>query len=169
MKLFYSFSYINCYLLPVDLFCYFSFFLVFLNIKTIILCKMSEKCTSARKVWHWVQVTPWSICLFSQAPHCEHAFCNACITQWFAQQQICPVDRTVVTLAHLRPVPRIMRNMLSKLQISCENAGFGCTATLRLDQLQSHLKDCEHNPKRPVTCEEGCGYLPYLSSSHLTH
>ncbi|KAK2885420.1 hypothetical protein QQF64_021215 [Cirrhinus molitorella] len=50
-----------------------------------------------------------------------------------------------------------MRNMLSKLQISCDNAGFGCTATLRLDQLQSHLKDCEHNPKRPVTCEEGCG------------
>uniref|UniRef100_A0A8C5GU14 E3 ubiquitin-protein ligase NRDP1 n=1 Tax=Gouania willdenowi TaxID=441366 RepID=A0A8C5GU14_GOUWI len=92
-----------------------------------------------------------------QAPHCEHAFCNACITQWFAQQQICPVDRTVVTLAHLRPVPRIMRNMLSKLQISCDNAGFGCAATLRLDQLQSHLKYCEHNPKRPVNCEDGCG------------
>lgn len=99
-----------------------------------------------------------SVCPLSfQAPHCEHAFCNACITQWFAQQQICPVDRTVVTLAHLRPVPRIMRNMLSKLQISCDNAGFGCTATLRLDQLQSHLKDCEHNPKRPVHCEDGCG------------
>ncbi|CAB1336560.1 unnamed protein product [Coregonus sp. 'balchen'] len=92
-----------------------------------------------------------------QAPHCEHAFCNACISQWFNQQQICPVDRSVVTLAHLRPVPRIMRNMLSKLQIACDNAGFGCTATLRLDQLQSHLKDCEHNPKRPINCEEGCG------------
>ncbi|KAJ8390503.1 hypothetical protein AAFF_G00103000 [Aldrovandia affinis] len=92
-----------------------------------------------------------------QAPHCEHAFCNACITQWFSQQQICPVDRTVVTLAHLRPVPRIMRNMLSKLQITCENAVFGCKAVLRLDQLQSHLKDCEHNPKRPVMCGEGCG------------
>ncbi|KAI4793116.1 hypothetical protein KUCAC02_032925 [Chaenocephalus aceratus] len=92
-----------------------------------------------------------------QAPHCEHAFCNACITQWFAQQQICPVDRTVVTLAHLRPVPRIMRNMLSKLQISCDNAGFGCGATLRLDQLTSHLRDCQHNPKRPVSCVEGCG------------
>ncbi|MBN3297665.1 RNF41 ligase, partial [Amia calva] len=92
-----------------------------------------------------------------QAPHCEHAFCNACITQWFSQQQICPVDRTVVTLAHLRPVPRIMRNMLSKLQITCDNSVFGCKAVLRLDQLQSHLKDCEHNPKRPVMCEEGCG------------
>lgn len=108
------------------------------------------------------------LCLSAfQAPHCEHAFCNACITQWFAQQQICPVDRTVVTLAHLRPVPRIMRNMLSKLQISCDNAGFGCTATLRLDQLQSHLKDCEHNPKRPVNCEEGCGWVTIALVTNL--
>nr|XP_009912265.1 PREDICTED: E3 ubiquitin-protein ligase NRDP1 isoform X1 [Haliaeetus albicilla]XP_009912266.1 PREDICTED: E3 ubiquitin-protein ligase NRDP1 isoform X1 [Haliaeetus albicilla]XP_009912267.1 PREDICTED: E3 ubiquitin-protein ligase NRDP1 isoform X1 [Haliaeetus albicilla] len=92
-----------------------------------------------------------------QAPHCEHAFCNACITQWFSQQQTCPVDRSVVTVAHLRPVPRIMRNMLSKLQITCDNAVFGCTAVVRLDNLMSHLNDCEHNPKRPVTCEQGCG------------
>ncbi|KAI6062321.1 E3 ubiquitin-protein ligase NRDP1 [Aix galericulata] len=84
-----------------------------------------------------------------QAPHCEHAFCNACITQWFSQQQTCPVDRSVVTVAHLRPVPRIMRNMLSKLQITCDNAVFGCTAVVRLDNLMSHLNDCEHNPKRP--------------------
>lgn len=92
-----------------------------------------------------------------QAPHCEHAFCNACITQWFSQQQTCPVDRSVVTVAHLRPVPRIMRNMLSKLQIACDNAVFGCSAVVRLDSLMSHLSDCEHNPKRPVTCEQGCG------------
>ncbi|RMB90374.1 hypothetical protein DUI87_33260 [Hirundo rustica rustica] len=91
------------------------------------------------------------------APHCEHAFCNACITQWFSQQQTCPVDRSVVTVAHLRPVPRIMRNMLSKLQITCDNAVFGCTAVVRLDNLMAHLNDCEHNPKRPVTCEQGCG------------
>ncbi|XP_054574941.1 E3 ubiquitin-protein ligase NRDP1 isoform X1 [Eptesicus fuscus] len=91
------------------------------------------------------------------APHCEHAFCNACITQWFSQQQTCPVDRSVVTVAHLRPVPRIMRNMLSKLQIACDNAVFGCSAVVRLDNLMSHLSDCEHNPKRPVTCEQGCG------------
>ena len=116
-----------------------------------------QKCT--RSSWSSISVFRLldRISISTQAPHCEHAFCNACITQWFAQQQICPVDRTVVTLAHLRPVPRIMRNMLSKLQISCDNAGFGCVATLRLDQLQSHLKDCEHNPKRPVNCVEGCG------------
>ncbi|XP_054565477.1 E3 ubiquitin-protein ligase NRDP1-like [Eptesicus fuscus] len=92
-----------------------------------------------------------------QAPHCEHAFCNACITQWFSQQQTCPVDRSAVTVAHLSPVPRIMQNMLSKLRIACDNAVFGCRAVVRLDNLRSHLSDCEHNPRRPVTCEQGDG------------
>ncbi|XP_033367596.1 E3 ubiquitin-protein ligase NRDP1 [Parus major] len=53
-----------------------------------------------------------------------------------------------------------MRNMLSKLQITCDNAVFGCTAVVRLDNLMAHLNDCEHNPKRPVTCEQGCGPIP---------
>ncbi|XP_062401651.1 E3 ubiquitin-protein ligase NRDP1-like [Sardina pilchardus] len=92
-----------------------------------------------------------------QATDCEHAFCNACITQWISQQSTCPVDRSQVTLAQLQPVPRIMRNMLSKLQLSCDNSAFGCTAVLRLSQLQSHLRECEHNPKKPVMCERGCG------------
>ncbi|GAB1302926.1 E3 ubiquitin-protein ligase NRDP1 [Apodemus speciosus] len=91
-----------------------------------------------------------------QALHCEHAFCKACISQWFSQQQTCPVDHSVVTVAHLRPVPRIMRNMLSKLQIACDNTVFGCSARVRLDSLMSHLSDCEHNPKQPVTCEQSC-------------
>ncbi|XP_052027691.1 E3 ubiquitin-protein ligase NRDP1-like [Apodemus sylvaticus] len=71
-------------------------------------------------------------------------------------QQTCPVDHSVVTVAHLRPVPRIMRNMLSKLQIACDNTVFGCSARVRLDSLMSHLSDCEHNPKQPVTCEQHC-------------
>ncbi|XP_053436132.1 E3 ubiquitin-protein ligase NRDP1-like [Nycticebus coucang] len=92
-----------------------------------------------------------------QAPHCEHAFCSSCITQWLSEKQICPVDHSVLTIVHLCPAPRIMRNMLSKLQIACDNAVFGCCAVLQLDDLMSHLRDCEHNPKRPVTCEQGCG------------
>ncbi|XP_036307377.1 E3 ubiquitin-protein ligase NRDP1-like [Pipistrellus kuhlii] len=83
-----------------------------------------------------------------QAPRCEHAFCGACIAQWFSQQQTCPVDRSAVTVAHLGPVPRIMQNMLSKLRIACDHAAFGCSAVVRLDGLTSHLSDCEHNPRR---------------------
>nr|XP_034342108.1 E3 ubiquitin-protein ligase NRDP1-like [Arvicanthis niloticus] len=92
-----------------------------------------------------------------QVPHCEHTFCNGCIIQWLSQQQTCPVDHSIVTVAHLSPVPWIMLKMLSKLQIACDNAVFGCSALVRLDHLKYHLNDCEHNPKQPVTCEQGCG------------
>uniref|UniRef100_A0A4X2LXV7 E3 ubiquitin-protein ligase NRDP1 n=1 Tax=Vombatus ursinus TaxID=29139 RepID=A0A4X2LXV7_VOMUR len=97
-----------------------------------------------------------------QAPNCEHAFCNTCITQGSSWQQTCPVDGSVVTVPHLCPIPRIMRNMLSKLQITCNNAKAGCSAILRLDNLMLHLISCEHNPKCPVACKHGCG----LETSH---
>ncbi len=31
------------------------------------------------------------------------------------------------------------------------------SAVVKLDLLPSHLNECEHNPKKPVHCEKGCG------------
>lgn len=52
-----------------------------------------------------------------QAPLCEHAFCRSCINEWISRQPTCPVDRQAITTAQLRPVPRILRNLLSRLAI----------------------------------------------------
>lgn len=108
---------------------------------------------------------------------CEHAFCRACINEWLTRQPTCPVDRNALTTANLRAVPRILRNLLSRfvsfvthlqsslicsflrLSISCENAAYGCTMVLKLDALNVHLQECEHNPKRPLPCEKGCGFV----------
>lgn len=30
---------------------------------------------------------------------------------------------------------------------------------MKLDTLSSHLEECEHNPKRPLPCEQGCGLI----------
>lgn len=49
--------------------------------------------------------------------------------------------------------------MYFRLCISCENSTYGCTMVVKLDTLASHLEECEHNPKRPVTCEQGCGLV----------
>ncbi|KAK2153764.1 hypothetical protein LSH36_287g05027 [Paralvinella palmiformis] len=92
-----------------------------------------------------------------QAPQCEHAFCASCINEWLTRQPTCPVDRNPITPNQLKPVPRITRNLLSRLFIACDNASYGCTSIIRLDMLQSHLQECEHNPKKPVMCEQGCG------------
>ncbi|XP_022122730.2 E3 ubiquitin-protein ligase NRDP1 isoform X1 [Pieris rapae] len=94
-----------------------------------------------------------------QAPTCEHAFCRGCITQWISRQPKCPVDRQAVTASQLIPVPRILRNLLSRLCTSCDNAPHGCSAVLKLDSLASHLVECEFNPKRPMPCETGCGLV----------
>lgn len=49
-----------------------------------------------------------------QAAVCEHAFCRACITEWLSRQPTCPVDRNAITTTNLRPVPRILKNLLAR-------------------------------------------------------
>ena len=39
----------------------------------------------------------------------------------------------------------------------CDNEEFGCEVVVKLDILAMHLKECEHNPKKPVPCALGCG------------
>ena len=39
----------------------------------------------------------------------------------------------------------------------CDNELYGCTVVVKLDILTMHLKECEHNPKKPVPCGQGCG------------
>ncbi|XP_065581634.1 E3 ubiquitin-protein ligase NRDP1-like isoform X2 [Artemia franciscana] len=92
-----------------------------------------------------------------QAPICEHVFCNTCITEWLTSNQTCPIDRTNLTIDALKPAPRILRNFLSRLTLSCSNQTHGCSASLTLERLAAHLLECNFNPKRPVTCQSGCG------------
>ncbi|XP_025418474.1 E3 ubiquitin-protein ligase NRDP1 [Sipha flava] len=94
-----------------------------------------------------------------QAPVCEHAYCKGCILEWLLRQSTCPVDRLSVNVLQLRPVPRILKNLLSRLYIFCENSNFGCNSVVKLDSLDSHLTECEYNPKRPFPCEQGCGLI----------
>lgn len=95
-----------------------------------------------------------------QVRKCEHCFCGSCVNEWLKHQSICPVDRSPVSPREdLIQPPRILRNLLGRLKISCINKEFGCTAVVRLDGLQSHHNECQYNPKRPVACEKGCGLV----------
>ncbi|CAG0889552.1 unnamed protein product [Cyprideis torosa] len=92
-----------------------------------------------------------------QAPQCEHAFCNLCIKQWLTQQLTCPIDRLPVTVDSLKPVPRILRNMLARVEIECDNKAHGCPEKIKLEALNQHLEQCQYNPKFPVECPNECG------------
>jgi E3 ubiquitin-protein ligase NRDP1 len=103
-----------------------------------------------------------------QAPDCEHAFCELCISQWLNQQQSCPIDRKPITTQSLKPVPRILRNLLSKLLVSCDNASYGCSTIVKLESLALHIIDCPFNPKKPVECTQGCSMIVPKDELH-TH
>lgn len=94
-----------------------------------------------------------------QSPECEHAFCNMCINQWLRHQSTCPIDRTPIQSNQLKPVPRILKNLLSKLKLKCDYASYGCTTIVRLENLSSHLHECEFNPKKPTVCTLGCNIV----------
>ncbi|XP_043465075.1 E3 ubiquitin-protein ligase NRDP1 [Leptopilina heterotoma] len=94
-----------------------------------------------------------------QALVCEHAFCRSCIQEWISRQPICPLDRTPITGTQLRPAPRILRNLLARLCINCDNLAHGCQAIIKLDSLGTHLEECEFNPKRLIPCEQGCSLI----------
>ena len=94
-----------------------------------------------------------------QAMPCEHCFCADCIRQWLKHQQTCPIDRQPISNETVVKAPRIVRNLIGRLNITCENKDFGCTAVVRVDNLEIHLNECSANPKRPVLCEKGCGLI----------
>ena len=112
---------------------------------------------------HWFQVSLIQSCLcpyffnfFPKVSECEHAFCKACIDEWLKRQPTCPVDRKRISPKDLRPVPRILTNLLSNLEIACDNANYGCKTIVKLEKLPEHLRECNHS-QTPVQCTKGCG------------
>ena len=51
----------------------------------------------------------------------------------------------------------IVISLLIKTVARCDNELYGCSVVVKLDSLSHHLKECEHNPKKPVPCSQGCG------------
>nr|XP_022326008.1 E3 ubiquitin-protein ligase NRDP1-like isoform X2 [Crassostrea virginica]XP_022326009.1 E3 ubiquitin-protein ligase NRDP1-like isoform X2 [Crassostrea virginica] len=102
-----------------------------------------------------------------QVSECEHAFCKACIDEWLKRQPTCPVDRKRISPKDLKPVPRILTNLLSNLEIACDNANYGCTTVVKLEKLPEHLRECYHS-QTPVQCTKGCGITvpKYKSKDH---
>ena len=85
----------------------------------------------------------------------EHYFCKRCISEHLTRSQTCPTCRDELTPETLRPVSRVVRNLLHQLQYSrCMYAIRGCTTTVKHDDLLSHHEECGF---APVHCShDGC-------------
>uniref|UniRef100_A0A1I8F4E9 Small ribosomal subunit protein uS17 n=1 Tax=Macrostomum lignano TaxID=282301 RepID=A0A1I8F4E9_9PLAT len=70
-----------------------------------------------------------------------------------------PIDRQPLLSLHLKPAPRILRNLLSRLDVACDFQQLGCGARVKLASAAQHAAQCEYNPSRPVPCGSGCGLM----------
>ncbi|RWS23286.1 E3 ubiquitin-protein ligase NRDP1-like protein [Leptotrombidium deliense] len=80
-----------------------------------------------------------------QGQHCDHIFCGECIDGWLLTATICPMDRMPLLRKQLKPVSKMVTNILSRLEVKCPNEKNGCCLTLPLGALRSHLNGCENN------------------------
>jgi TNF receptor-associated factor 5 len=68
--------------------------------------------------------------------HCGHTFCQSCIDDALSHSQLCPVDRSWLSLADLKPSPRIIVNQLDDLKAKCPS----CSIAYARSMLQNHLE-----------------------------
>ena len=77
---------------------------------------------------------------------CETHFCNLCILEWLKGPSVsCPVCQCSFD-SH--PIPRISRNLLSKLRISCIYEENGCKEPLEYISVYSHQEKCQYRKER---------------------
>ncbi|KAH8727638.1 hypothetical protein GQ44DRAFT_703557 [Phaeosphaeriaceae sp. PMI808] len=99
------------------------------------------------------------VCLICHAPFdkpvqlpCEHYFCSECLHHAWAPQpparKTCPTCRLKIdTEKHVRPVPKIVENMLDELVVKCSNARAGCDWVDHRVNVHDHVMlYCEYTP-----------------------
>lgn len=94
-----------------------------------------------------------------QINYCEHSYCKQCINEWLIEHPNCPIDREKVSSRNLSPISRLLRVLLSRLRIRCENESRGCNHVSSLETIHVHAAVCEFNPKRLLVCTGGCGFV----------
>ena len=84
----------------------------------------------------------------------QHLFCTPCISRHLKQLHRCPTCREELTPETLVQPPRIVTDMLSSLNITCDYVQRGCHEVVELGVLELHVKQCNF---APVACSnDGC-------------
>lgn len=97
---------------------------------------------------------------------CRHVFCSQCIKTWLSNQKSCPHCRAPVHKRDLQSVVPLLKNIISKQKIYCDNKERGCVEVVALENLQGHIASCSY---RLVACSyEGCT-VKVLRKDHKVH
>ena len=75
----------------------------------------------------------------------DHIICLSCISQYFkVNAQTYPECNEHLSVDALRR-PRVVNNILSKLQINCDYASRGCPEFICLEDLETHVANCGYS------------------------
>uniref|UniRef100_A0A8C7EAY9 E3 ubiquitin-protein ligase LNX n=1 Tax=Nothoprocta perdicaria TaxID=30464 RepID=A0A8C7EAY9_NOTPE len=69
---------------------------------------------------------------------CGHTFCTACLTNFLAEKDFCPMDRKLVILQSCRKSSILVNKLLDKLMVSCPFAEH-CSEVVQRGDLEQHL------------------------------
>src|ERR1700712_4417299 len=85
---------------------------------------------------------------------CRQTFCKDCIREWVSLHKTCPNDRKPLTKKGLKPVPRVLINLMENMKIKCNYVLDGCSQVVRIGDLSQHLAFCEFRPNQLCkTCD----------------
>ncbi len=95
----------------------------------------------------------------------EHYYCSFCIKKHLENSSFCPTCLEHLTVATLRPAPRIVNDCISELNIHCDFNSRGCPEMVQVGNLKRHVAICGFSP---VQCSnDGCNVL--LDASDKLH
>ncbi len=95
----------------------------------------------------------------------EHYYCSFCIKKHLENSSFCPTCLEHLTVATLRPAPRIVNDCISELNIHCDFNSRGCPEMVQVGDLKRHVASCGFSP---VQCSnDGCNVL--LNASDKLH
>ena len=90
-----------------------------------------------------------------QCENNEHYFCRKCITKHLENSETCPTCMDQLALETLRPVPRVILEIVSQLKKPrCRHVSRGCEENVEVEDVLLHEQTCGY---APVVCSnEGC-------------
>jgi len=87
-------------------------------------------------------------------PCCEMLFCATCICAHLEEASQCPECNAPLKASMLTRVCKVLGRMLGNWSVRCDfykPALAGCPTTVRLRELQDHVRACPYNPDNPST------------------
>lgn len=136
------------------------------------MCRCARGAITSGRLWacvlpslhHWMAVATTNLSSWSQQHHDDQFATSAShLEKPIGQVSLC--TDLPIGLWQLGPSaePHLLKfyllHFICRLNITCDNSVYGCTQVLKLDALGNHLEECEHNPKKPLPCERGCGSI----------